>query len=264
MLNVAGDIIRDDRVTCVQKMVYSPYTPNYGNSQLIRIAIQSQNAYVLPHGSSIYIECEVVHSAPAAGAGAPVVHPNLIPNCAAFLFDSIRYELNGVEIDSCKNVGITSFIKGTASLTPGESHGLNASTWNIAGGNTPRKISINIPLKLYLGFAEDNTLVVLNAKHELIMTRSLNDRNCFNGPADTAKINIEKIQWRMPHIRVDDHKQLKLLKQINSNTPISMAYRSWELYEYPSLPLTNRHVWPVKTSGHLTRPRYVLLAFQSN
>jgi len=32
-------------------------------------------------------------------------------NCVAFIFDEIRYELNGVEIDRNRNVGITSTLK---------------------------------------------------------------------------------------------------------------------------------------------------------
>jgi len=38
-------------------------------------------------------------------------------NCVAFIFDEIRYELNGVEIDRSKNVGITSTFKNYVSLS---------------------------------------------------------------------------------------------------------------------------------------------------
>lgn len=44
---------------------------------------------------------------------------------------------------------------------------------------------------------------------------------------------------------------------------IQMSYRSWELYEYPTLPQTTSHTWSVKTSTQLEKPRYVILAFQS-
>ena len=43
-----------------------------------------------------------------------------------------------------------------------------------------------------------------------------------------------------------------------------MAFRTWKLYEYPILPATSRHVWPIKTSNQLEKPRFILLAFQTN
>ena len=35
------------------------------------------------------------------------------------------------------------------------------------------------------------------------------------------------------------------------------------MYEYPQLPKTWKHVWTVKTSNQLEKPRYVILAFQT-
>ena len=47
---------------------------------------------------------------------------NLVSNAICYFFAEIRYELNGIEIDQCKNVGFTSTIKGYVSLTPGQSY----------------------------------------------------------------------------------------------------------------------------------------------
>lgn len=260
MLRFKKGATSDGSITSIQKYTYTPYTNAYGYQEEIRIAIQSQNAYILPHDSSLYIECSVVRDAQQANN---IDSPSPVRNFAAFLFDSIRYELNGMEIDNCKNVGITSLLKGNVSFTPNESLGLQTSTWNIPESNATTEFSIIIPLKMYFGFAEDYKSLIMNAKHELILTRSRNDRNCFHGANDICSIRIGKIQWRMPHIRVDDNLQLKLLKQIESNEPITMAYRSWDLYEYPSLPQSNRQVWAVKTTTNLTRPRYIILALQT-
>uniref|UniRef100_A0ABD2WGN1 Double jelly roll-like domain-containing protein n=1 Tax=Trichogramma kaykai TaxID=54128 RepID=A0ABD2WGN1_9HYME len=43
-----------------------------------------------------------------------------------------------------------------------------------------------------------------------------------------------------------------------------MSFRSWELYEYPMLPISTGHVWTVKTSNQLEKPRFVILGFQTN
>lgn len=42
-----------------------------------------------------------------------------------------------------------------------------------------------------------------------------------------------------------------------------MSFRAWEMYEYPMLPQTTRHVWVVKTSTQLEKPRHVILGFQT-
>lgn len=42
-----------------------------------------------------------------------------------------------------------------------------------------------------------------------------------------------------------------------------MPFRSWELYEFPRLPLASKHIWNVKTSNHVEKPRYVILGFQT-
>lgn len=125
MLKFKKSTHSDGSITSIQNQIYSPFTQSFGNQQEIRIAIQSQNAYVLPHESSIYIECETVRSATSPNTEANAV---LIANFAAFLFGGIRYELNGVEIDACRNVGLTTQLKGLVSYTPNESRGLHTSS----------------------------------------------------------------------------------------------------------------------------------------
>lgn len=252
----------DTSITSIQHYSYAPYTQSYDNQDEVRIVIQSQNACILPNDSYIYIEGKIEHAAdPPTGFKS-----NIIANFPAFLFDSIRYELNGNEIDRCRNVGITSTMKCYASFKKSTSDGMQSAGWISDLPSQVCEFSLQIPLKIYMGFFEDYKQIIMNAKHEIILNRSRSDVNCFVGSHDNMKIKIDKILWRMPHIKFDDYTQVKMLKQIESNRSIPLIYRSWELYEYPALPQTNRHVrvWSVKTTSHLTRPRYILLAFQTN
>lgn len=262
MLNIKKSFINDTSITSIQNQVYSPYTTAFNNQDEIRIAIQSQNSYLLPHESTIYIEGNV-QTAPTIAGADPIVAPSIVMNFASFLFDTVRYELNGVEIDHAKNVGITSLLKNYASLTEAESRALTTSSWAVTRADT-NAFALNIPLKLYLGFAEDYKKIILNMKHELILTRSRNDVNCFLGANNNLTISISKIQWRMPHVKVDDYIQVKMLKQIESNQLIPLTFRSWHLYEYPALPITTRHIWCVKTATNLNRPRFIILGLQTN
>ncbi|CAB0044653.1 unnamed protein product [Trichogramma brassicae] len=66
----------------------------------------------------------------------------------------------------------------------------------------------------------------------------------------------------MPYVQLSNEYKIRLLRQIDK--PIAMSFRSWELYEYPTLPISTRHVWTVKTSNQLEKPRFVILAFQTN
>lgn len=62
---------------------------------------------VTPYDSSIYIEGTVLKKKNEEVSSTV----NRIWNFCSFLFNDIRYELNGVEIDHCKNVGMTTCMK---------------------------------------------------------------------------------------------------------------------------------------------------------
>ena len=78
------------------------------------------------------------------------------------------------------------------------------------------------------------------------------------------RIQLKKIEWVMPYVMVSNAYKIRLLNYIEKNRPISMSFRSWELYEYPILPQSPKHVWTVKTSNQLEKPRFIILAFQTN
>lgn len=277
ILELGSPIGYDDTITNIQYHSYNPFTNSFNYSDEIRIVIQNQDLYVLLHKSYIYIEGTVVVNAPAAaaaGANQAAINaanaarepPNFVNNAAAFLFDEIRYELNGFQIDSCKNVGITSTLKGYISFTPHDVARMANASWN-KESNTPAvagTINFCIPLKNIFGFAEDYQNILMNAKHELILLRSRNDTNALVGANNISTITINKIQWHVPHVTVSDEQKLKLFQIIEKQLDVTLQYRSWELYEYPVLPTTDKHIWSVKASSQLNTPRFVVIGFQTN
>lgn len=265
ILNVRDSIRVEDTITSIQHHAYNPYTNAFNHNDEIRIVIQQQDLYVLPHESYIYIEGRV-NVTPAVADQAALDAPNFVNNAAGFLFDEIRYELNGFPIDTCKNVGITSTLKGYVSYMPQNMSRMLISGWKKESDRqaTAGYINFIIPLRAIFGFAEDHRNIIMNAKHELILLRSRSDTNCFVGDNDVSSIQINRIQWRIPHVNVSDAEKLKLLRVLEQQHPIHLHYRTWELYEYPVLPTTNRHIWSVKASSSLSTPRYILVAFQTN
>ena len=97
ILDVADEPVFDERIVKYEMHTYNPYAnTTLGYSDEIRIPIQQQDLYTLPFESFLYIEGKLVTSPTANGGENVCVMGN---NCAAFLFDEMRYELDGVEID---------------------------------------------------------------------------------------------------------------------------------------------------------------------
>lgn len=263
ILNVGGSVRNDDSIVKKEYHTYTPYTQAYGNNDEIRINIQSQDLYILPSESYILLEVYTTFTR-AAGAAANAV--TFVNNFASFFFSEIRYELNGVEIDRCKNPGITANMKRYAAHRLDnlfQMHQIYENT-TVAENRTYRFI---VPLSGILGFADDYNKILMNAKHELILVRSRNDTNVYTGgDGATSHVNFEfrKVHWKIPHIQLSDQSKLRMLRYLDKKRTINMPFRSWELYEIPQLPQANKHIWTVKSATSLNKPRFIIVGFQTN
>jgi len=59
-----------------------------------------------------------------------------------------------------------------------------------------------------------------------------------------TEFELFKIQWRMPHVALNNINKLMLramLRALESGHHLSMSFRSWDLYEYPLLQNTTKH-----------------------
>jgi len=89
---------------------------------------------------------------------------------------------------------------------------------------------------MLLGFYEDYKHVVVNAHHELILVRRRNDYNCLMGNSATEpEVELFKVQWRMPHVVLNEVNKISMLRALESGRYLSTSFRSWDLYEYPLL-----------------------------
>ncbi|KYM96991.1 PREDICTED: uncharacterized protein LOC108782881 [Cyphomyrmex costatus] len=271
ILKIGGAPIFDDRIVKIETHTYNPYAnTTFGYSDEIRIPIQHQDLYTLPCESVLYIEGKFVKK---QKEGSTNQTPKLTNNCVAFMFDEIRYELDGVEIDRNRNVGITSTIKNYISLTAERNKTLENAGWKIALSldllldrsiTTSEEFNFCVPLNTLLGFCEDYKRIVINARHELVLIRARNDNNCVIA-SDTEEftLTLSKVQWKMPHVILNDVNKLSLLRTLENGRYLSMGFRSWDLYEFPLLQSTTKHSWAVKTTSHLEKPRYVILSLQT-
>ena len=106
ILNIQDEPIFDDRIK-IKIHTYNPFAnTTYGYNNEIRISIQQQNLCILLYKSFLYVERK-----PKKNKVVQSAHVAFGNNCIAFIFDDIRYEFNGMEIDRNRNVEITSILK---------------------------------------------------------------------------------------------------------------------------------------------------------
>ena len=193
-------------------------------------------------------------------------------NGLSYIFDQARLELNGIEVDRTRNLGITSTLKGYVSSTPDNYYCYENAGWTFKNTtnivNDEGHFTACIPLKYWLGFFEDFKKVLINSRVELILTRTNNDLNCLtvktSKAATTGSITLNKIIWKIPHVSVDDTERLKLLKIVEKEKSLFIPFRSFETYEYPELGTSKNIVWNLKTASKLEKPRYILIGLQKN
>ncbi|XP_014296645.1 uncharacterized protein LOC106693450 [Microplitis demolitor] len=147
------------------------------------------------------------------------------------MFEEIRYELNAVEIDRCKNVGLTSIMKNYISLSPGQLNLMENAGWLISNDskltNDNGYFNISIPLSYILGFAEDYNRIIMNAKHELILIRSNSDVNTYihtpaaaGNNAEIVKVLLNMVEWNVPYVTMSDKQKIQALNFIANDPAI--------------------------------------------
>lgn len=267
ILDITVPVLQDNSIESLQYHSYKPYVTSFNKNDEIRIPINQQDLYILPSASTLYVEgiARVLNINETASKQSKSV--NFTNNPILFLFQDIRYELNGIEIDRIKNVGITSTIKNILCMNDSESKASKLWGWDINGTLNEHSgaFSVSIPLSKILGFAEDYNKIIINCKHELILLRSNTDANALklNSNEQLENIEISKIVWRVPHVKVSDKERLSLLKYLEKDRSIFIPFRNWDLYEYPLLPQTTKQSWAVKTSSQLEKPRFVVVGLQT-
>ncbi|XP_071632795.1 uncharacterized protein [Temnothorax longispinosus] len=178
ILNIGTEPVFDDRIVKIEIHTYNPYAnTTFDCNDEIRIPIQQQDLYTLPCESFLYVEGTLT----VTRAADQVDNVVLGTNCVAFMFDEIRYELDGMEIDRCRNVGKTSTLKNYVTVSSDRSVILRNAGWD-PQNNPNGYFNFCVPLNLLLRFCEDYKRVVINARHELILIRSRNDHNSIGIP----------------------------------------------------------------------------------
>ncbi|XP_068989252.1 uncharacterized protein [Neodiprion pinetum] len=247
IIRIQKPVVFDESIAHSEIHAHLPFASStFQNSDEIHIDVQHQDLCLLPSKSAPHIHAKITKD----DGVAEVRVTKLVNMAVCHLFEEVRYEVNGVEIDRNKNVGITSAIKSYVSLSPGQQYSLKNTVWltrdnelTDAAGN----FDVVLPLNYVLGFAEVYCQVAVNAKHELIFTRSNTDLNAVIKASITEnfKTTLNKIEWLLPYIKLADKPKIQLLNYIAKDPAISMSFRSWETYVYPMLLSTTQYTYMV-------------------
>eukprot|EP00102_Acyrthosiphon_pisum_P006905 XP_003240858.1 PREDICTED: elongation of very long chain fatty acids protein 1 [Acyrthosiphon pisum] len=113
-------------------------------SKIIDLFDTQTDVYPYLHESFIFLE----------GTITDATKVKLSNNGYSFLFEQIRLEINGIEVDSTRALGITSSLKGYLSCTPDNYNCYENSGWNFKNAtqseNEKGEFSACIPLKYWL------------------------------------------------------------------------------------------------------------------
>lgn len=270
VLSIAASPIHDNTIIKKEIYPYVPFTTTYNESEEIRIAIQSQDSYLLPSESYLYMQI-ACRTTGAQVQGDSEVH--FVTNYPAYLFSDIRYEINGVEIERVRNTGRATTMKlklATCQKNLGGYHEFcKTMEGTVARGGAETVYDLIIPLSALFGLCDDFRKIIINCKHELILNRARQSLDCTAGGGELATstkvgISIRKLQWKMVHVTLSDNVKLKMLNYLAKNRKLPINFRSKDLVEYPQLPETTSLIWQVKTVSHVNRPRFVIIGLQTN
>lgn len=226
----------------------------------VRIPVHTQDCYVLPCKSYILITGQILTTTNANYEGKIAI------NGFVHLFEDIRFLINGEIIDRTRNPGIATLMKAICCYNDAQSKNLQNAGWNHLAEDVKMlkdgKFNASIPLNHLLGFAEDFEKILINARMELVLLRSKDTTNVTIG--DQSVIKLSSIQWSVPIIKVSDQVRLSLIKTLEVDKPLPVAFRSWQLHEYPNVPQASEFTWNVTTVPQLQKARFVIIGLQTN
>ena len=275
----------------IRRCEYHEYLPITGSSLNtsgeIRIILESQDEFFYPANSLLIFNGQVCKNVAANTAYADADKITLINNFPMYLFNNIRYELSGHEIESINNPGPATTMKGLLKYsynfekgqgmnqcwtkdTPGDTDdskndGFKTRHDYIIETPTPKgQFSFAIPFKHIFGFAEDYDKVLYGLRHVLTLVRQSDNDSIFRASTtDVGKILLSKISWYMPRILPNDQERLSLVKTIEEKVVISAGFRMHQC-DTISVPQSTTFSWRMSVRTSPESPRWVIVGFQTN
>lgn len=285
ILNIGEKAVFDDSITEYEVQEYLSISGTHLNiTGDIRITIESQDIFTHISESYLLISGRLTKANGTAYANADVVA--LTNKGIIHLFDSIRFDLGGQEIETLRYPGqsMTMLKAVTVSDDYARTEGLNSlwykdtttdadldnnsgfnarHSWLIVSPDPKGYFEIQIPLKEIFGFCEDCTKIFYGLKQQLTLKRKGNNDAIFGaGAADAGTVTLEKISWMVPHVTPADDEKFSLMKQIQDKTEVTVDYRMRQA-DTLAVPQSTSFDLRLSVKTGSEKPRYVIVAFQT-
>lgn len=285
ILKITEIPMTDESIEEYEHHEYEPVTgTSLNNPGEIRINIETQDLFTHPSESYLIIEGCLTKADGTLYANADAV--SLTNNAMLHLFNNIKYQLSGQEIESIFYPGQGTTMLGLLKYPDdfSKSQGLN-QLWYKDTGTTasiqenagfairqayviqspdPKgTFSFRIPLKHIFGFCEDYNKIVYGLKQTLTLVRKTDNDAIFrDGGVDAGKITLNKVAWFIPHVLPADAEKFQLYKIIESKSKLPVAYRMRQC-ESISVPKTTNFTWRLSVKSSPEKPRYIIVGFQT-
>ena len=287
ILHIQEKFVVDDSIKSYETYAFQPISgTQYNSAGQITIRIENQDAFFFPRRSWLQIEGKLVKE---TGGTAFVDADNisLTNNGLVYLFDNIKYELGGQEIESVYQPGYATTMLGLAKYSSSfnAGPGLNqcwvldtaaeAADTNLGFKTrhdyiiekpTPKgSFRFAIDLEHVFGFCEDYDKVMYGFIHTLTLVRTANSNNALfrDATAAAGTINIEKISWMMPKVEPSDVQKYQLYKSIESKNTIDVGFRMRQCSTV-ALPKTPTYTWRLGVRSAPEKPRYIMIGLQTD
>lgn len=294
ILSIKDNYSDDESIKSLETYAYQPISGTQLNGAgQITIRIENQDAFFYPRRSWLQIEGKLVKETGDVYTDTELI--TITNNGLMHLFDNIKYELSGQEIESVYHPGPATTMLGLAKYStcfnngPGLNQGWRVdTTGSAADTNTGFKIRhgyfikipdpkgtfrVGIDLEHIFGFCEDYDKVMYGFVHTLTLVRGASSNNAIfranpvfsevNAPIPNGKIDIDKISWMMPKLDPSDEKKYALYKTIEKKETLSVGFRMRQCSTV-ALPQTPTYTWRLGVRAAPEKPRFMMIALQTD
>ena len=259
ILNVLKPVEEDNSIVSYEYHHFKPYNPlQISKSDEVRISILNSDLLLHLYEAYLYIEGTIT----TVKGGAPMVD-----NWPLFLFSQMRLEINGIEVDSNRNVGLLSGIRlllctGFNQQKSVSMHGWYQSKLKAAKS---QDFSQCIMLRDVFRIIADNSPVSIFSKIDVSATRARSDDNCFaiDTDGENPEILVTKLELRVPVVRAAPKQALRLYKILESGKECKLKYRGWRYHEFPKIGRASTFSWQLQTLSLFNKPLFVILGFSN-
>ena len=289
-LNWTEQLLIDESFEKINYDEYSPHTGiNLNNIHGdIRILIQNQDQFLLPHKSYLYIEAELLKEDDDENYELKE-DIALVNNAIMYLFNRVSYEIDSKEIEGYSYPGITTTVHGLLNYPSDYSDGTQF-LWKTDGNKAfkqnkgfnvrktfvigrKNKFSCIVPLDHIFSFCKTYQKIMYGVRHSLILRRNHNNDVIYKSDVLTdggedlvedGKVSISKLSWFMPNVTISDEYKIRLYENIKNKINIPIRFLSRQCERYTLSKNTTELDWRLTIASGSERARYVFLVFQDD